>query len=266
MVVETDASDDIAAPAGRSRVRRAAGWLVDAVLPPQCLACDTPVAAAGGLCASCWAGLRLIERPVCERLGIPLPFGAVGVSAAAMADPPPFDRCRAVALFGDVSRRLVHKLKYGDQMELARWMGGWMARAASDVTGQADMAVPVPLHRWRLWRRRYNQAALLAEAVATRCGLPVELDVLRRVRSTRQQVGLSATERKRNLAGAFAVTRKGKETIRGKRVLLVDDVLTTGTTIETATRTLLRAGAGAVDVAVFAEVVRGGETPDITGM
>ena len=231
----------------------------DLVLPPQCLSCAAPLAAHGALCPGCWARLRLIERPYCARLGTPFPhdFGAGALSPEAIADPPPFDRCRAVAVFGEVARDLVHALKYRDQLELAAWMGGWMARAGRELLAEADVVVAVPLHARRLWWRRYNQSMLLARAVAAAGGRPLAPLALKRVRSTAQQVGLSSGERERNVRGAFRVSEAGRAVIAGRRVLLVDDVFTTGATVKAAARVLLRSGAGAVDVLVFARVVRG---------
>ncbi len=242
-----------------ARARRAAGAAADLALPPQCLACGRPVGAHGALCPSCWSKLRLIEKPYCARLGIPFSYdlGAGALSAEAIADPPPFDRCRAVVAFDGVGRDLVHGLKYRDRLELARWMASWMVRAGSEVTDTADMIVPVPLHTRRLWRRRYNQSALLARAVAEAAGKPFDAIVLKRIRATEQQVGLSADARDRNVRGAFRVAQADRPAVAGRRVLLVDDVYTTGATAKACTRALLRAGAVGVDVLVFARVVRG---------
>lgn len=233
--------------------------LTDLILPPQCLACDRRVAGDGVLCSACWASLRLIERPYCERLGTPFPYdmGEGAESVEAIADPPPFRRCRAVAAFDDVSRTLVHGLKYRDRLELADWMGAWMTRAGTDLFGDVDLIVPVPMHRWRLWSRRFNQSANLAAAVAGRTDLAVSTGVVRRIKPTRQQVGLTASERDRNVRGAFKVPDDKRIGIAGRSILLVDDVYTTGATVKAATRTLLRAGAASVDVLVFARVVRG---------
>lgn len=239
-------------------VRTFARRLADVALPPQCLACARPLAAHGALCPACWGKLRLIEQPYCARLGVPFTYdlGTGAVSPEAMADPPPFDRCRAVAVFDDLSRTLVHGLKYRDRLELAGWMGQWMSRAGSELVGEADLIVPVPLHARRLWWRRSNQSALLAAEVARRTGRRLEPLLLRRIRPTEQQVGLTADQRDRNVRGAFRVAEGGKAVISGRRVLLVDDVYTTGATVKAASRALLRAGAVAVDVLVFARVVR----------
>jgi ComF family protein len=234
--------------------------IADVVLPPQCLACDAPIGAQGALCPACWSKMRLIEKPYCARLGIPFTYeiGDGAVSAEAIADPPPFERCRAVAAFDDIARSLVHGLKYRDRLELAAWMASWMRRAGADVVDAADVIVPVPLHRGRLWWRRYNQSMLLAQGVGRSSGKPVSTALLHRVRATEQQVGLTADQRDRNVRGAFRVPDAAKAAVAGRRVLLVDDVYTTGATVKAATRALLRAGASAVDVLVFARVVHAG--------
>jgi ComF family protein len=240
------------------RLKAIATGIADLALPPHCLACQRYVARHGGLCAACWGELRLIDKPYCPRLGLPFAYdlGPGALSAEAIADPPPFDRLRAVAHFDSVARALVHGLKYRDRMELARWMGAWMARAGADIAADADMVVPVPLHRWRLWRRRFNQSGALAQALANTAEKPFAPAVLQRVRPTTQQVGLSASERNRNVRGAFQVPSDRRAAIDGRRLLLVDDVYTTGATTRAATRALLRSGAVAVDVMVFARVVR----------
>ncbi|HVY19397.1 MAG TPA: ComF family protein [Bauldia sp.] len=234
--------------------------VADVALPPQCLACDTPVAGHGSLCARCWSKLRLIEKPYCAQLGIPFAYdlGPGALSAEAIADPPPFARCRAVAAFDDIARTLVHGLKYRDRLELAQWMASWMGRAGAELIADADVIVPVPLHTRRLWWRRYNQSVLLAQGIGRTSGKPASTSALRRIRATEQQVGLTADQRDRNVRGAFQVPASEKAAIAGRRVLLVDDVYTTGATVKACTRALMRAGAVAVDVLVFARVVTGG--------
>jgi len=241
-----------------SKARKAAGHLVDLALPPHCLACERRVADAGTLFAACWNKLRLIEDPYCVRLGTPFTYdlGEGALSAEAIADPPPFDRCRAVAVFDDVARRLVHGLKYRDRLDLARWMAQWMVRAGAELVAEADAVVPIPLHRRRLWSRRFNQSALLAQTIAALGGKSMVPETLTRIRATPRQVGLTATQRDENVRGAFHVAAAAKAAIAGRRVLIVDDVYTTGATARAATRALLRAGASAVDVLVFARVVR----------
>ena len=238
-------------------LRRGGRAMLDLVVPPLCAACRMPVADQSGLCARCWGELSLIERPFCERLGLPFAYdlGPGALSAEAIAHPPPFDRARAVARYDRIAQRLVHALKYRDRQETAIVMGRMMARAGADLTGSADLLVPVPLHRTRLLMRGFNQSAALAGVVSRATGLPQSFDALVRTRATRHQVGLSAKEREANVRGAFRVRPEAKLEIAGRAVILVDDVLTSGATVEAAVRALRRAGAGSVDVLVFARVV-----------
>lgn len=176
----------------------------------------------------------------------------------AIADPPSYGRARAAVRYDDVARALVHALKYGDRMDLAPTMGRWMARAGSELLADADVIVPVPLHWRRLWARRFNQSATLAKIVSEIGGVPASYDALKRIKATPQQVGLSKSERALNVQGAFRVAAEAKAGIARRRVLLLDDVLTSGATVESCARALLRAGAGGVDVLVFARVVDAG--------
>jgi ComF family protein len=242
------------------RLARLGRALVDIVYPPSCLICQAATAEPRALCASCWARFRLIERPYCERLGIPFAIdsGQGLLSPAAVSDPPSYGRARAVARYDDLARRLVSQLKYYDRLDLASTLGGWMARAGAELLRDADFIVPVPLHRQRLVARRYNQAALLAEAIGRVSGKRVDPFALSRRRRTIPQVGLSRAERLTNLSGAFRVGDEAKARIAGARILLIDDVLTTGATADLAARALLRGGASAVDVLVFARVVHDG--------
>jgi len=237
-------------------VRAIAARLVDMVLPPRCLACAAPTASPHALCPACWTGLPLIERPYCERLGIPFTYdhGPGVLSAEAIADPPAFGKARAAVRYEGAAIELVHRLKYGDRVENAALMGTLMAQAGRDLLEGADFLVPVPLHRLRLWQRRFNQSALLAREIARRSGVPCEPLLLLRKRRTPQQVGLSRNERARNVQGAFEVPQALRAQLADKRVVLVDDVLTSGATAEACARTLLRAGAANVDVLTFARV------------
>ncbi len=238
--------------------------LVGLIYPPVCIACEGATGTPHALCPACWSGMRFIERPFCERLGTPfaVDLGVPGLlSPAALADPPVFGRARAVARYDDTARRLVHRLKYEDRLDLAGPMGRMMARAGRDLLAEADVVVPVPLWRWRLWQRRFNQAALLARHAARGSGVPVEPGLLARVRRTRPQVGLSRAGRAENLQGALRVPPAAKARLQGRRVLLVDDVTTTGATANAAARALLRGGAAAVDVLTFACVVNDGLGP-----
>jgi ComF family protein len=243
--------------------RAAVSVVLDTALPPLCASCRTPLGNFGGLCPSCWSKVSFIAPPYCERLGIPFAYdpGPGILSMEAIADPPAYGRARAAVRYDDVARDLVHRLKYGDRLDLSATMGRWMARAGREMTAEADALLPVPLHWQRLWGRRFNQAATLAKVVAATCGLPVLSGALKRVRATPQQVGLSRNERTVNVQGAFAVTQEGKAAIYDKRLILVDDVLTSGATVDTCARALLRAGARNVDVLVFARVVAAARPP-----
>ncbi|MBS7541093.1 ComF family protein [Ancylobacter lacus] len=242
--------------------------LVDGVLPPLCVACRADVDTPGCLCGACWSRIPFIAAPLCDRLGTPFDAGpATGgpgrplVSPRALADPPAYGRARAVARYDGVVRDLVHGLKYGDRLDIAPPLARLMAGAGAELLAGADALVPVPLHARRLWRRRFNQSALLAQGIARESGVPVRTGWLERRRATAPQVGLERGPRAANVAGAFAVPAPMAAELRGRRLVLVDDVLTTGATLDACTKALLRAGAGAVDVLVFARVVDGPHRP-----
>jgi ComF family protein len=237
--------------------------MLDVGLPQLCSSCRAPVGEGAGLCGTCWAKLSPIERPFCEKLGIPFTYdpGPGIYSMQAIADPPAYARARAAVRYDDVARTMVHALKYGDRLDLAPVMAGWMARAGADLLADADIVVPVPLHWRRMWARRFNQSATLAKLLAEPQGVPVSYAALKRVRATPQQVGLSKSERAANVQGAFRIDAAGRAEIARRHVVLVDDVLTSGATVDTCARALLRAGARQVDVLTFARVVDGVRTP-----
>lgn len=247
------------APAGpfRRGLRGALHGLLDLALPPLCPSCREPLGDGIGLCASCWSKLSFIEPPYCARLGIPFLYDAGPglLSMEAIADPPAYNRARAAVRYDDVARALVHLFKYGDRLDLAPLMGRWMARAGRELLPEADALIPVPLHWRRLWTRRFNQSAALAGAISKAAGVPVLHSVLKRVRATAQQVGLSRDERATNVQGAFRVPAEEKAQVASRRIIVVDDVLTSGATVDTCARALLRAGAAQVDVLTFARVV-----------
>jgi ComF family protein len=248
--------------AASPRIRRAADvaraflrTALDVALPQLCAVCRTPVAGRG-LCPPCWSKLSFITRPYCERLGIPFVYdpGPGILSMEAIADPPVYHRARAAVRFDEISRALVHALKYGDRLDLAPMMGRWISYAGRELLAEADALVPVPLHWRRQWARRFNQSAMLAAAISAQSGVPVATHALKRVKATAQQVGLSRTERASNVQGAFKVPEEGRPAVARRRLVLVDDVLTSGATVEGCARALLRAGAANVDVLVFARV------------
>ncbi|PTM41103.1 ComF family protein [Bosea sp. 124] len=245
---------------GAALLRTGLRGAIGIVYPPSCIACQAATGEAQALCPACWGGIGFIERPYCERLGTPfaVDLGDGLLSPAAIADPPVFARARAVCRFDGTARELVHRLKYGDRTDLALTLGRMMAQAGRELLPDADLVVPVPLHRTRLWTRRFNQAAALAQVVARQASLPLAPLALARVKRTRQQVGLTRAQRTDNLQGAFKVPPGARPRIEGRRVLLIDDVLTTGSTANAAARAVLRAGASAVDILTFARVVSDG--------
>jgi len=231
--------------------------LADVVLPPLCVSCGTPLADHGRLCPSCWAQVDFIRPPLCERLGIPLPFdaGPGSISAAAAANPPNYDRARAVAHYDRVMRRLIHDFKYRDRQNAQALFVGWLTEIARPLVTERTILLPVPLSRMRLFSRRFNQAAILTSGVARELKCRHCPDALQRVKRTRTQVGLSPSERQRNVQGAFSVPARRQHHVNGQDVILVDDVITSGATIEACTRALKRAGAIRVDVIALARVV-----------
>lgn len=242
-------------------LRRLGAAVLDQLYPPLCLYCESAVATADALCGACFAKLRPITAPYCPVLGIPfeVSLGPDALSAEAIADPPPFGRARSVVLYNDVARKLVSRLKYGDRPELARFCARLMASAGHELWEGDPVLVPVPLHRTRQFERRYNQSAELARALGRVTGLKADPLLVARTRRTTQQVGLSADARTRNVAGAFTARPDLIERLRGRRVVIVDDVVTTGSTVKAVTRALNRAGADQVDVISFARVTVAGD-------
>ncbi|HYD68387.1 ComF family protein [Azospirillum sp.] len=230
---------------------------LNALLPPRCLSCGAPVDRQGGLCPACWGALTFITAPHCACCGLPFAYqqGDGTLCGACVASVPAFARARSVLVYDDASRPLVLGFKHGDRTHAAVAYGAWLARAGAELLADADLLAPVPLHRWRLFRRRYNQAALLAQAAGRVSGRPVVPDLLVRRRSTPSQGGLDRAGRQKNVAGAFRLKR-GKAEVAGKRVVLVDDVMTTGATLAECAKVLRRAGAARVDVLTLARVVR----------
>jgi ComF family protein len=237
--------------------QRLSRGLAGLLFPPQCAGCGRAVAEPGTLCGQCWPRLRFIERPYCAVMGTPFThdLGDNFLSAEAIADPPPFRRVRSVVIHDGVPKRMVVGLKFHDQTNLAPWMARWMLRAGSELIADCDVIIPVPLHPFRFWSRRFNQSAELARTIAVLSEKPFEPEALIRVKRTRRQVGLAASERQRNVSGAFRVPESQDIKVRGRNVLLIDDVYTTGATVKAATRALLRADAAAVDVLTFSRVL-----------
>lgn len=225
-------------------------WLTDQVMPPSCVSCQKPIARDNALCAHCWREVRFICPPVCDRLGLPMPYdtGERTISAEGIANPPDFDRARAVAHHAGLMRRLIAGFKYADKQNARLLLTGWLINAGAELLEDADLIVPVPLHRWRLIERRYNQSAILAKAIGQATSKPVAYHLLQRPRKTTRQVGLRGAERRKTPRGAFSVNARHRIDVKGRRILVVDDVITTGSTVNACARALKAAGAKQVDV------------------
>jgi ComF family protein len=234
--------------------------LLDSVLPPLCLGCGEIVGTPGALCAACWPDFAFIAPPHCARCGTPFAeeTGSDSQCASCLARPPRYRKARAALVYDDKSRRLVLPFKHGDRTDMARTCGGWMARAGAELLADADLIAPVPLHWRRLLMRRYNQALLLARAISRSAKPRLAPDLLLRLRWTGSQAGLAAKERRSNVREAFEVNRRWRANLKGKAVVLVDDVLTTGATADACVRVLRRGGARHVDLLTLARVVRPG--------
>jgi ComF family protein len=226
-----------------SGVRQAGVTLLDLTLPTRCLVCQTPVMAPGGLCAACWRHLTFVEA------GGPEPRR---LAAEARVNHPAIADVSAAVVLDAASRPVVHALKYRDRHEAAGVMALQIASAARIALSGSNLIVCVPMHRLKLWQRRFNQAALIAQRVSAVSGVPCRLDALVKLRASRPQVGLHADERRANVAGAFAIHPAAAGAVYGRNVLLIDDVLTTGATAGACAETLLRSGAACVHVAVYA--------------
>ena len=235
-------------------------YSVDLILPAVCVSCSTLITRHNLLCPRCWSGLHLITPPYCDRLGIPLPgYEGTGkhISIQALANPPIFSRARAAAHYGGVIRRLIVRFKFEDKHEPLPLFVKLMREAGRPLLDSADVLVPVPLHPLRLLQRRFNQSALLAKGLSRVTGVPACVTALKRTRRTRAQVGLAEDARQHNVADAFGLSRGGRSLVRDRRILLIDDVITTGATANACASTLLAAGARSVDVLAIALVAHG---------
>lgn len=233
--------------------------VLDLLFPPLCIGCRAPVGEAG-FCADCWSGITFLDGPGCACCGIPFPVALEGenLCAACLANPPAFDSARAIMAYDDKSRGAILGLKHADRLDLVPGFARWLGRTGRQTLAQCDLVVPVPLHRWRLWQRRYNQAAELGRALAREWRLVFD-PVLVRSRATPSQGAMaSAKARRRNVQRAFQVPEPAR--VEGKTVLLLDDVMTTGATVEACARALKRAGAARVHVLVLTRVVK---APDV---
>lgn len=238
-------------------VKKIAENTLNTLFPPRCFTCGEMVSEHGSLCGACWGGVDFISAPLCNRCGVPFEID-VGENEECMPclqTPPPYASARAVFRYEGDSRRLITGYKYYDRTLATPMFSRWLARAGASQLAASEVVVPVPLHPWRLLMRRYNQSALLAVALGKLAGKPALPDALRRTRHTTPQAGLTREERLANVRDAFAVSPKRATTIAGKRVLLIDDVLTTGATLNACAEALLEAGAQEVHVLVLARTV-----------
>lgn len=232
-----------------------AAWrgALDMLFPPQSLD-GGPRPLAGGFSAEAWSRIRFLDGPVCDGCGTPFEFDPGVRCAACLAKPRAFDAARAACLYDETSREPILQLKHADRLDLAPMFARWLSRSARGLIEEADAIAPVPLHPLRLLRRRYNQAAEIARPLCALTGTPYLPDALVRRRATATQGGKSGSGRRRNVAGAFEVPAGRRKQVEGLRILLVDDVLTTGATAEGCARALEAAGAARVDLAVVARV------------
>ena len=232
-------------------------WVTNALVPPACPVCLKPVAGDEGLCAACWRDIQFISGPVCRRTGLPMPIdlGEETISPLARAQPPPYDKARAVFAYKDSGAALIKRMKFGDRPELAQLLARLIYSRLPHMLPRHALLLPVPLHRRRLLWRRFNQSAELCRHLAKLSGQSLALEAVARIRPTPQQIGLTRAGRKRNLRGAFAVPEREKPKLKGRAVVIVDDVLTTGATVEAMARILRRAGAAPINVVTAARVV-----------
>lgn len=239
--------------------RKAARASLDVLFPPLCTACHARVGEAHALCAGCWSKISFLDGPCCKCCGLPFEIdpGADTLCAGCHARPRHFDHARSLLSYDDGSKDVILAFKFADRLDHAPAFARWLERSGRGLLAEADMVVPVPLHRWRLWKRRYNQSAVLGQRIARLAGKPFAPLVLERKRPTPAQSSMpSAKARRRNVLGAFRVPLKRQEGVKGRTVLLVDDVFTTGATLEACARALKRAGAARVQVLTLARVVR----------
>ena len=237
-------------------IRTIAGRIADGALPPRCVASGCSARDHDALCGSCWAGIDFIQKPLDDRLGVLLPFaGSDFATALALADPPAYDRARAVARYSDVMCRLIDDLKYRDRHIAVGFFTRWLQNAGSELLKESNLLVPVPLHTSRLWFCCFNQFALFASALSRASGRLCEPLLLACTKRTRSQVGLRADQRTRNLSGAISVTKDKELAVKGRAILLIDEVISTGATAKACAKTLRRARAARIDVLAHWRVV-----------
>jgi ComF family protein len=241
---------------GRGALRH----IIDFALPPRCAGCGAITDAPHRFCLGCWQMLTFIGPPCCERCGLPFAYdqGEGAECGACLAAPPALDRLRAAVAYDEIARTAVLKLKYGGQPGVAATLAWFMRRHLGEEDKEAIVA-PVPLHRWRIWKRGFNQSALIAQALVRDTDMPIALDLMHRVKSTPPMKGMSRNARALNVRGAFAIDARYREAVRGKTILLIDDVYTSGATANACAKILKRSGAARVNLLCWARVVHGAD-------
>lgn len=229
---------------------------LDFLLPPLCLSCDAPVADRATLCPECWKKIQFITPPFCACCGaaFDIPVDVTTLCGACIADAPHFQSVRGAIIYDDASRKIVLGFKHGDRTENLAALAGWMQRAGGEILANCDILIPVPLHRWRLLQRHYNQSALLAQRLARMTNKIYIANILQRIRNTPSQGHRKRKERQENVKGAFTVPNEKRDLIAGKKIILIDDVMTTGATVDECARILLKAGAAEVHVLTLSRV------------
>lgn len=240
--------------------------LVDAILPPRCASCRSVTASVSGFCVDCWGKLDFLIGPACARCDVPfeMPQGEGALCGNCLTELPPYSRVHAALAYGDVSRTIAIRLKYGRRLGFAKLMArlihGTLMRNRKDDEAP-PLIVPVPLHRWRIWSRGFNQSAEIGRELSRLTGWPLAVDIVQRHRSTPPLRGLGRKARARTVSGAFNLPKAARERVAGRAILLVDDVFTTGATVSACARLLVRAGAADVQIATFARVVERPDSP-----
>jgi ComF family protein len=232
--------------------------MLDFALPPRCAGCGAITAEPHRFCLACWSQLVFLGEPCCAVCALPFEYAQPDGArcGGCLAHPPRFERMRAAVAYGDIPRKVALRLKYGGRPGVAETMARFMARHLP--AGSDAVLAPVPLHRWRIWKRGYNQAALISEALGRSAGLETRLDLVERVKATPPLKAMSPSERRDAVRGAFRVAARHKDWLRGRTICLVDDVYTSGATANACARILKRAGAARVELLCWARVVRPG--------